>query len=207
MLKEHDTVIVTIDDTAESVLCAFLFRELMWHGKFEFNVIWHAEKEPDGNLTELFKENGIEVVIKDSDTVISEVSGTKRLLSYECYDEVNAYFLSGILKRGEIKCLMPVEKTESEDCYVIRPLYQVHREDIEKFLAYACLDDLMCRQLSSEITDAETLISSLREENQYVDSNIFAGMENINKNTLVGYKDEEGYHTFLEWYDKYPDII
>lgn len=206
MLKEHETVIVTIDDTAESVLCAFLFRELMWHGKFDFNVIWHAEREPAGYLMELFKENRIEVVIKDFDTVISQVSGIKRCLSYECYDEINAYFLGGILKRSEIKCLMPLEKEGHDDCYLIRPLYQVHREDIEKFLTYSGLDDIMLRELSPEITDMQNLISDLRADNQYIDSNIFAGMENINKSILLGYTDEEGHHSFLEWYDKYTDI-
>ena len=96
---------------------------------------------------------------------------------------------------------MPLEK-EAENVYLIRPFYNVRRSDMEKFQSYSGTDFLKMRVLADDMIRTMDLIEEFKKDNKFVETNIFAGMENVNKNTLTGYIDGEGHHSFLEWYDK-----
>ena len=45
------------------------------------------------------------------------------------------------------------------------------------------------------------LIAALKKENPYVESNIFRSVENVNLNTVIGYKKDGVRHCFLEEYE------
>ena len=202
MLKEGDTVLVYMDGTAESVLLGMLFRELIRHGKFEFKVRWFADKSFEGTEGHnLLKEGDVTVEFLGYEEAVSDTEGTVRIISLECYEEVIAHFLKGFLEDGRVDAIMPLEK-KSDNVYLIRPFYNVRRSDIERVYSYSEADFLKMRVLSEDMIRTMNLIEEFRKGNKFVETNIFAGMENVNKNTLTGYIDDEGHHSFLEWYDK-----
>ncbi len=51
----------------------------------------------------------------------------------------------------------------------------------------------------AEIKD---LIRELRKKNPYIEKNIFRSVENVNLNTVIGYKKDGVRHHFLDEYDK-----
>ena len=53
----------------------------------------------------------------------------------------------------------------------------------------------------SKRADVKRLIHSLEQENPYVAKNIFRSVENVNLNTVIGYKKDGVRHHFLDTYD------
>ena len=48
----------------------------------------------------------------------------------------------------------------------------------------------------------ETLgIAELKKDNAQIETNIFRSVQNVNLATIIGYKDNEGRHNFLDSYD------
>ena len=68
-------------------------------------------------------------------------------------------------------------------------------------------DELKARGLLAQLTDEEEikeLIKNLKKVNPFVEGNIFKSVENVNIDTVVGYKQYGVRHSFLENYDGEP---
>ena len=50
--------------------------------------------------------------------------------------------------------------------------------------------------------EIKDLIRELRKKNPYIEKNIFRSVENVNLNTVIGYKKDGVRHHFLDEYDK-----
>ena len=71
-------------------------------------------------------------------------------------------------------------------------------------------DELKARGLVAQLTDEEEikeLIKNLKKVNPFVESNIFRSVENVNIDTVVGYKQHGIRHNFLEGYDDNPGYV
>ena len=71
-------------------------------------------------------------------------------------------------------------------------------------------DELKARGLLAQLTDEEEikeLIKNLKKVNPFVESNIFRSVENVNIDTVVGYKQHGIRHNFLEGYDDNPGYV
>jgi hypothetical protein len=55
----------------------------------------------------------------------------------------------------------------------------------------------------SKRLEIKNLIAELKKVNPQVEKNIFRSVENVNVNTVIAYKDNEGVHRFT---DKYDDV-
>ncbi|MDO4465750.1 MAG: ATP-binding protein [Bacillota bacterium] len=131
------------------------------------------------------------------------------------YDDVIETILMSMLYGGQVQTMMPkLHSTNFGQMEIIRPLYFVREEDIKSWVKY---NDLYFIQCACKFTDDYTtndeehvskrqeikhLIRDLKQVNPYVEANIFKSVENISLTNVVGYKDEEGYHHFLDDYDK-----
>ena len=49
------------------------------------------------------------------------------------------------------------------------------------------------------------MIHELEKQNPYVAKNIFRSVENVNLNTVIGYKKDGVRHNFLDTYDEVAD--
>ncbi|ONI38506.1 tRNA 2-thiocytidine(32) synthetase TtcA [Candidatus Epulonipiscium fishelsonii] len=127
------------------------------------------------------------------------------------FDDVIETTLMSMLYSGEIKTMMP--KLHSENypgMELIRPLYLVKEESIIRWKNYHNLEFLQC---ACKLTEAlhlghgqskrqemKELIKNFRSINSNIDINIFKSMHNINCNTILGFRKDGEYHSFLEEY-------
>lgn len=132
------------------------------------------------------------------------------------YDDVIETILMGMLYGGQIQTMMPkLHSTNFEGMELIRPLYLVREADIEHWRDYNGLQFLRCachfteacaagddKEATSRRRDVKRLIAYLKEDNPYIEGNIFKSVENVNLSTVIAYKKDGVRHHFLENYDK-----
>jgi len=131
------------------------------------------------------------------------------------YDDVIETILMAMLYGAQIQTMMPkLHSTNFEGMELIRPLYLVRENDIIawseynelRFLQCACHFTETCSAVSedgssiSKRMETKKLIARLKEENPYVESNIFNSVENVNLDTVICYKQKGVRHNFLDDY-------
>jgi len=132
------------------------------------------------------------------------------------YDDVIETILMGMLHGAQIQTMMPkLHSTNFEGMELIRPLYLIREEDICKWRDYNDLHFLQCAchftetcsschedgTTSSKRLETKKLIAKLKENNPFVESNIFRSVENVNLDTIIEYKKNGVRHHFLDTYD------
>lgn len=143
-----------------------------------------------------------------------ELGCNKISLGHHFNDVIETTLLS-MFYGSEIKTMLP--KLHSENFLgleLIRPLYLVRENDILAWRDYNNLEFLNCACKFTELTsdvekeniskrkEIKKLIASLKEVNINIDNNIFNSINNINLNTVLGYKKDGIKHSFLDDYDK-----
>lgn len=128
------------------------------------------------------------------------------------FDDVIETILMSMLFGGEFKTMMPkLHSAHFEGMELIRPLYYVREKDIItwknayhlNFLNCACkFTDLVEKEeKSSKRLVTKQLIASLKEQNPFVENNIFKSVEKVNLNTLISYHKGDQMTHFLDHYD------
>ena len=136
------------------------------------------------------------------------------------FDDVIETILMGMLYGGQVQTMMPkLHSTNFEGMELIRPLYLVREDDIKHWRDYNGLHFIQCackftdtcttcapdsRSVSKRL-EIKNLIAELKKVNPQVEKNIFRSVENVNLNTVIAYKDDEGVHRFLDTYDTKAD--
>ena len=136
------------------------------------------------------------------------------------FDDVIETILMGMLYGGQVQTMMPkLHSTNFEGMELIRPLYLVREDDIKHWRNYNGLHFIQCackftdtcttcapdsRSVSKRL-EIKNLIAELKKVNPQVEKNIFRSVENVNVNTVIAYKDNEGVHRFLDTYDTKAD--
>lgn len=133
------------------------------------------------------------------------------------YDDVIETVLMGMLYGGQVQTMMPkLHSTNFEGMELIRPMYLIREDDIKRwrdanelhFIQCACHFTDTCATCDpdgrtvSKRMEIKLLIKKLKESNPFVEGNIFKSVENVNLDTVVGWKSGGVQHSFLEWYDK-----
>lgn len=131
------------------------------------------------------------------------------------YDDVIETILMGMLYGAQVQTMMPkLHSTHFEGMELIRPMYLIREEDIKRwrdyndlyFLQCACHFTDTCSSCRDDGTSAskrleiKKLIAALKEANPFVEANIFNSVENVNLDTVIGYKQNGIRHHFLEEY-------
>ena len=130
------------------------------------------------------------------------------------FDDVIETTLLSMFYGSEFKTMMPKLHSDNyEGLELIRPLYFVREESIIKFRDYHELKFINCacrftegcsliNDGTSKRREMKELIKDLRKLNPDIDYNIYKSTTNVNLDCVLGYKDENGKHLFLEWYDE-----
>lgn len=128
------------------------------------------------------------------------------------FDDAVETVLLGLLFGGQVQTMLPkLHSTNFEGMELIRPMYCVHEEQIIKWGKYNNLEFLRCACRFTEQSEydegqskrlvVKNMLKELHTKNEQVEHNIFRSVENVNLNTVIGYTDKQGYHTFLDEYD------
>ncbi len=130
------------------------------------------------------------------------------------YDDVIETILMGMMYGAQMQTMMPkLHSTNFEGMELIRPLYLVREDDIKQWRDYHNLNFLQCAckftdtcslegNTDSKRMEIKRLIRSLKEENSFIESNIFKSVENVNLSTVIAYKQDGVKHHFLDDYNK-----
>ena len=131
------------------------------------------------------------------------------------YDDVIETILMGMLYGGQIQTMMPkLHSTNFEGMELIRPMYLIRESDICAWRDYNGLHFLQCAchitdtcttchadgTTSSKRLETKQLIAALKKDNPFIEANIFKSIENVNLDTVIGYKKDGARHSFLEEY-------
>ena len=132
------------------------------------------------------------------------------------FDDVIETILVGMLYGGQVQTMMPkLHSTNFEGMELIRPLYLIREDEIKHWRDYNDLHFIQCackftdtcttcapdsRSVSKRL-EIKNLIAELKKVNPQVEKNIFRSVENVNTNTIIAYKDNDGVHNFLDKYD------
>ena len=131
------------------------------------------------------------------------------------YDDVIETILMGMLQGAQIQTMMPkLHSTNFEGMELIRPLYLIRESNICAWRDYNDLHFLQCAchftdtcttchedgTTSSKRLETKKLIAELKKNNPYIESNIFKSVENVNLDTVIGYKKNGVRHNFLDEY-------
>ena len=120
------------------------------------------------------------------------------------FDDVIETILMGMLYGAQVQTMMPkLHSTNFPGMELIRPLYLVREEDIIHWMNYNDLHFIQCAcrftescascggtEKGSKRAEIKDLIRELRKKNPYIEKNIFRSVENVNLNTVIGYKKE-----------------
>jgi len=116
------------------------------------------------------------------------------------YDDVIETILMGMLYGSQIQTMMPkLHSTNFQGMELIRPMYLIREADIKHFRDYHDLHFLQCAcrftdtcsvdgSMVSKRTEIKQLIQELKKVNPYVEGNIFASVENVHLDAVIGYK-------------------
>ena len=135
------------------------------------------------------------------------------------YDDVIETILMGMLYGAQIQTMMPkLHSTNFPGMELIRPLYLVREDDIIHWARYNDLHFIQCAcrftencascggtEKGSKRAEIKAMIHELERQNPYVAKNIFRSVENVNLNTVIGYKKDGIRHNFLDTYDNIAD--
>ena len=130
------------------------------------------------------------------------------------FDDVIETILMGMLYGAQVQTMMPkLHSTNFEGMELIRPMYLVREEDIIHWMNYNDLHFIQCAcrltescascggtEKGSKRAEVKELIRELRKKSPYIETNIFRSMENVNLDTVIGYKCQGERHHFLDTY-------
>lgn len=245
LVKEGDRIAVCISGGKDSMLMAKLFQELKRHNKFSFEIkflLMDPGYNPANRA--LIEDNArrmnIPLQIFASD-IFEAVFHVEKSPCYLCarmrrgylyskakelgcnkialghhYDDVIETILMGMLYGAQIQTMMPkLHSSNFEGMELIRPMYLVREEDIQKWKEYNRLQFLQCAckftedlaahqgngQSDSKRLEIKELIRELKQKNPFIEGNIFKSVENVNLSTVIAYKQDGVKHHFLDDYD------
>ena len=118
------------------------------------------------------------------------------------YDDVIETILMGMLYGAQVQTMMPkLHSTNFPGMELIRPLYLIREDDIKAwrdanelhFIQCACHFTDTCTTCSNQETrskrqEIKDLIRTLKQRNPDVEAHIFRSVENVNLDTVIGWK-------------------
>ena len=131
------------------------------------------------------------------------------------YDDVIETILMGMLYSAQVQTMMPkLHSRNYAGMELIRPMYLIREDDIKAWRDYNDLHFIQCackftdtcttcnnEENQSKRMEIKKLIAELKKTNPFVEGNIFKSVENVNLDTVVGYKAKGVRHNFLDTYD------
>ena len=145
---------------------------------------------------------------------LAEELGCNKIALGHHFDDVIETTVMNMLNAGSFQTMLPKLHSDNYNgMELIRPLYYVREKDIIAWKNYNDLSFLQCACKFTEAIDENEIYTSKRKETKElirmlekkdpgVVMNIFKSAFNINMNMILGYKDDEGYHSFLDEYER-----
>lgn len=133
------------------------------------------------------------------------------------FDDVIETILMGMIYGGQVQTMMPKFHSKNfKGMELIRPLYMVREKHIKDWVRYNGLEFIQCAcRFTEEYSKLENkgelskrqeikaLIAKLAQGNEFVETNIFKSVYNVNLRTVIEYEYKGKRYNFLDTYDDY----
>lgn len=237
LISDGDIIGVCISGGKDSFLLAKCMQEIKKHGKIDFDLkfICMNPGYNEKNI-KLIKENanklGIDLYIFNTN-IFDIVDKSSKSPCYLCarmrrgylyfeaqklgcnkialghhFDDIVETILMSTFYASDYKTMLPkLKSTNFDGLELIRPLYYVREEDINKWVKYNNLTFINCACKFTEKNsyvnmskrkEIKDLLIELRKKNPNIDANIMKSTFNVNVNTLIGYTIDGEYKSFLD---------
>ena len=121
------------------------------------------------------------------------------------YDDAIETVLMGLIYGGQVQAMLPRVKAKNyAGMELIRPLYLTREKAVQAWADFCGLTFLPCdcpaKTLENDTKRAEikALIASLAAGNPQIEANILNAVKNVDTAKLIGWRDENGKHSFLD---------
>lgn len=237
LIKPGDKVAVCISGGKDSFLLAMCMKELCSHGQFHFDIEYiimdpgysaSTMENIQNNLdlfninAHIFKTNIFEVSTKLAENPCylcarmrrghlynkAKELGCNKIALGHHMDDVIETVLMNLLFNGQYSGMMP--KLHSDNftgLELIRPLYLIKEEDIQKWKNYNNLEFINCACAVAEKNvgarvNIKNVISELKKVYSLADINILKSLSNVNLDTIIRYKTKGLEYNFLDNYEE-----
>lgn len=137
-----------------------------------------------------------------------ELGCNKLALGHHFNDVIETTMLN-VLYAGNFKTMMPKLKAANfEGLELIRPLYYVEEEYIQRFTQNSGIWPLNCacmvaaKRIGNKRYEIKDMIKKIKEDFKDVDKSIFRAAENVNMEAILGWEKHGVKHSFLDFYDE-----
>lgn len=137
-----------------------------------------------------------------------ELGCNKLALGHHFNDVIETTMLN-VLYAGNFKTMMPKLKAANfKGLELIRPLYYVEEEYIQRFTQNAGIWPLNCacmvaaKRIGNKRYEIKDMIKKIKEDFKDVDKSIFRAAENVNMEAILGWEKGGEKHSFLDFYDE-----
>ena len=123
--------------------------------------------------------------------------------------EARRYYFNIVGKYGgQVQAMLPRVKAKNyEGMELVRPLYFTREANVVEWAEFCGLTFLPCdcpaKKLENDTKRAEIkqLIASLAANNPQIEANIFNAVKNVDTAKLLGWRDANGKHNFLDQFE------
>lgn len=139
----------------------------------------------------------------------AQALGCNKLALGHHFDDVIETTLLNVLYSGNFKTMLPKLKSANfERLELIRPLYYIKEQDIKRFAKNNGISPMNCgcvvaaQKTSSKRREMKELIKTLKKTFNNVDKSIFQSAQNVNMDSILGWKKDKEKYSFLDFYDE-----
>jgi tRNA(Ile)-lysidine synthase TilS/MesJ len=135
-----------------------------------------------------------------------ELGCNKLALGHHFNDVIETTMLN-LLCAGSFKTMMPKLKAQNfENMELIRPLYLVEEQYIQRFIQNSGIWPLNCacmvaaKKIGNKRYEIKDLIENMKKDFKNVDISIFRAAQNVNMEAVLGWEVDGKKHSFLDEY-------
>lgn len=132
--------------------------------------------------------------------------GCNKLALGHHFDDVVETTLMSMFYMGKFETMLPKLKSDNYDIELIRPLFYVEEKSIIKWvrnngiLPMNCGCTVAAQKTSSKRRETKELVAQLVKNNPDIKKRIIQSTQNVNIEKVLGWKNSEGKHSFLDNY-------
>lgn len=135
--------------------------------------------------------------------------GCNKLALGHHFNDVIETTLLNVLYSGNFKTMLPKLKADNyEGMELIRPMYYINEEHIERFTQNSGIWPLNCacmvaaKKIGNKRYEIKEMIKELKKNNPAIDKNIFRSAVNVNMDSILGWQKDGKNHSYLEFFDE-----
>lgn len=125
------------------------------------------------------------------------------------FDDVVESVLMGLLYGGQIQTMLPRLRSQNySGMELIRPMYLIRERAVQEWASAAGLTFSSCdcpaakREQDTKRAEVKTLIAGLSALNPQVEKNILNAVKSVDTRKVLGWRDAEGAHSFLDAFEE-----